>query len=237
MHQKTPLRVGKGLPRLALCAVLLAALALSGCGSRQTHEEYLIPKGPAVGFESPEFFTEHLAPRNQDLQSWREMAPTVRKSLRYVKSKPAGAVAIDRPGLRLTWADMERTLLRLQELLPRLDAEPQLFLQNFQWVEVPSGIAYSGYYEPRVKASRTRKPGYEQDIYALPPDMKQHQRRHNAVLSRRGNDDGQKHTVKRHAQRTDDPQRQGVACHDAQRRADRPRRGCQQDRTVGVAGV
>ena len=24
MHQKTPLRVGKGLPRLALCAVLLA---------------------------------------------------------------------------------------------------------------------------------------------------------------------------------------------------------------------
>ena len=178
MHQKTPLRVGKGLPRLALCAVLLAALALSGCGSRQTHEEYLIPKGPAVGFESPEFFTKHLAPRNQDLQSWREMAPTVRKSLRYVKSKPAGAVAIDRPGLRLTWADMERTLLRLQELLPRLDAEPQLFLQNFQWVEVPSGIAYSGYYEPRVKASRTRKPGYEQAIYALPPDMKQYKRRH-----------------------------------------------------------
>lgn len=79
-----------------------------------------------MGFESPEFFTEHLAPRNQDLQSWREMAPTVRKSLRYVKSKPAGAVAIDRPGLRLTWGDMERTLLRLQELLPRLDAEPQL---------------------------------------------------------------------------------------------------------------
>lgn len=178
MHQKTPLRVGKGLPRLALCAVLLVALALSGCGSRQTHEEYLIPKGPAVGFESPEFFTEHLAPQNQDLQSWREMAPTVRKSLRYVKSKPAGAVAIDRPGLRLTWGDMERTLLRLQALLPRLDAEPQLFLQNFQWVEVPSGIAYSGYYEPRVKASRTRKPGYEQAIYALPPDMKQYKRRH-----------------------------------------------------------
>ena len=105
-----------GYVNLGDCAVLLAALALSGCGSRQTHEEYLIPKGPAVGFESPEFFTEHLAPRNQDLQSWREMAPTVRKSLRYVKSKPAGAVAIDRPGLRLTWGDMERTLLRLQEL-------------------------------------------------------------------------------------------------------------------------
>ena len=67
------------------------------------------------------------------------------------RASPPGPVAIDRPGLRLTWGDMERTLLRLQALLPRLDAEPQLFLQNFQWVEVPSGIAYSGYYEPRVR--------------------------------------------------------------------------------------
>ena len=50
MHQKTPLRVGKGLPRLALCAVLLAALALSGCGSRQTHEEYLLDTSKHMSF-------------------------------------------------------------------------------------------------------------------------------------------------------------------------------------------
>ena len=149
--------MGKGLPRLALCAVLLAALALSGCGSRQTHEEYLIPKGPAVGFESPEFFTEHLAPRNQDLQSWREMAPTVRKSLRYVKSKPAGAVAIDRPGLRLTWADMERTLLRLQELLPRLFREHQAVVFN--------GNGYSE--EWPVEAARRGLPNLATTVDAL----------------------------------------------------------------------
>ena len=149
--------MGKGLPRLALCAVLLAALALSGCGSRQTHEEYLIPKGPAVGFESPEFFTEHLAPRNQDLQSWREMAPTVRKSLRYVKSKPAGAVAIDRPGLRLTWGDMERTLLRLQELLPRLFREHQAVVFN--------GNGYSA--EWPVEAARRGLPNLTTTVDAL----------------------------------------------------------------------
>ena len=149
--------MGKGLPRLALCAVLLAALALSGCGSRQTHEEYLIPKGPAVGFESPEFFTEHLAPRNQDLQSWREMAPTVRKSLRYVKSKPAGAVAIDRPGLRLTWGDMERTLLRLQELLPRLFREHQAVVFN--------GNGYSD--EWPVEAARRGLPNLATTVDAL----------------------------------------------------------------------
>ena len=149
--------MGKGLPRLALCAVLLAALALSGCGSRQTHEEYLIPKGPAVGFESPEFFTEHLAPQNQDLQSWREMAPTVRKSLRYVKSKPAGAVAIDRPGLRLTWGDMERTLLRLQELLPRLFREHQAVVFN--------GNGYSD--EWPVEAARRGLPNLATTVDAL----------------------------------------------------------------------
>ena len=63
-------------------------------------------------------------------------------------------------------------MTRLQELLPRLDREPELFLANFRWVEVPDGIKYSGYYEPVVRASRTRKPGYTQAIYGLPPDLK-----------------------------------------------------------------
>ena len=59
--------MGKGLPRLALCAVLLAALALSGCGSRQTHEEYLIPKemcirdSPLAEAKGQSFGTRHRA--------------------------------------------------------------------------------------------------------------------------------------------------------------------------------
>lgn len=121
--------------------------------------------------ESQQDFVRWLHPRNQDLQSWSEMAPTVRKSLRYVKTKPQDKVAVSRPGLRLTWGDMRRTLERLEALLPRLDAEPELFLANFTWVPVEDGIKYSGYYEPQVRASRQRKPGYTQAIYALPPDM------------------------------------------------------------------
>lgn len=129
------------------------------------------PLGPAVTAEAPQEFVRWLDPRNQDLTSWREMAPTVRKSLRYVKSKPQGALAVNRPGLKLTWGEMRRTLERLDALLPRLDAEPGLFLANFTWKAVPNGIDYSGYYEPYVRASRTAKPGYPQAIYKLPPDL------------------------------------------------------------------
>lgn len=162
-------RKGRGASRPALIVVLLASLVLSACAGKKPQSEDLPPLGPPVAVqESPEFFVANLAPRNQDLTSWKDMAPTVRKSLRYVNSKPQGAAAVKRPGLTVTWGDLSRSLTRLRELLPRLDAEPDLLLANFRWVEVPGGINYSGYYEPQVRASRTRKPGYTQAIYGLP---------------------------------------------------------------------
>ena len=160
-----------GALRPALIVVLLASLALSACAGKKPRPEEP-PPGPAVAArESPEFFVANLAPRNQDLSSWKDMAPTVRKSLRYVNSKPRDAVAVKRPGLTVTWGELARSLTRLRDLLPRLDAEPGLLLANFRWVEVTGGINYSGYYEPQVRASRTRKPGYTQAIYGLPPDL------------------------------------------------------------------
>lgn len=141
--------------------------------------------------ESAEFFLAHLAPANQDLVSWKDMAPTVRKSLLYVSAKPASGVAVRRPGLTVTWGELARTLRRLQELLPRLDADPGLLARNFRWVAVPDGIAYSGYYEPRVAASRTRKPGYEQPIYAVPPDLARVRARRGRYHDRRTIEEGQ----------------------------------------------
>lgn len=158
--------------RPALIVALLASLALSACAGKKPRPEELPSLGPPVSVrESPDFFVANLAPRNQDLTSWKDMDPTLRRSLRYVNSKPLGAAAVKRPGLTVTWRDLSRSLTRLRDLLPRLDAEPGLLLANFRWVEVPGGINYSGYYEPRVRASRTRKPGYAQAIYGLPPDL------------------------------------------------------------------
>ena len=163
-----------------LCKLLLLALCmfLFAC-AKQAPPPVVERTLPPVGFESPEFFVNNLVPSGQELTSWKDMGPSVRKSLRYVNSKPRDAIAVQRPGLTVTWGDMARTLERLQELLPRLDSEPDLLLENFRWVEVTGGINYSGYYEPAVRASRTRKPGYTQAIYSVPPDLK-------AIVAKRG---------------------------------------------------
>ena len=70
-------------------------------------------------------------------------------------------------------------------MLPQLDADPTLLLQRFRWVAVPGGISYSGYYEPAVRASRTRKPGYEHPIYKRPPDLSRVRARRGRYYDRR----------------------------------------------------
>lgn len=188
MHETAPCYAFSGYRRgrfvkragaaLRLFALLAASLALFAC-AKQAPSPVSQRAMPPVAFESPEFFVSNLVPANQDLTSWKDMGPSVRKSLRYVNNKPQGAIAVQRPGLTVTWGDLSRTLARLQELLPRLDKEPDLLLANFRWVEVTGGINYSGYYEPAVRASRTRKQGYTQAIYSLPPDL-------NRVVAKRG---------------------------------------------------
>ena len=178
MHVGTPYYLlfdnRRGLVSLCgkVMALLLVSTFLCACASKKPS----VPEGPVlplVSLETADFFVANLFPGNQDLTSWRELAPSVRKSLLYVNRKPQRALAVQRPGLTVTWGDLARTLTRLRELLPRLDSEPHLFLDNFRWIPVEGGIKYSGYYEPTVRASRTRKPGYTQAIYKVPPDLEQ----------------------------------------------------------------
>ena len=43
---------------------------------------------------------------------------------------------------------------------------------RFELAEVGDGTAFAtGYYEPEIRASRVRQPGYEVPIYARPPDL------------------------------------------------------------------
>lgn len=145
---------------------------MSACASKKTREPAL-PPGVAVDLdETPEYFTRNLRPQDQKMRSWRELEPSIKKSLRYVQSKPKSAKAIARPGLTMTWGEMEKTLLRLQELLPKLDQNPNLFTSNFEWIPITDGIMYSGYYSPVVKASLTPKKGYTHPIYRRPPELK-----------------------------------------------------------------
>ena len=153
---------------LALCILLQA------CASKKATQE--IDAGPAPGTpvsvkESPATFVANLNPAIQGMKSYRELAPSIKKSLRYLSSKKDSAYAVKRPGLKITWGAMKQTLRRLEALLPELDKDPSLFLKNFAWVPVRQHIQYSGYYSPVVKASKTRKKGYNHPIYRRPPDL------------------------------------------------------------------
>jgi membrane-bound lytic murein transglycosylase A len=46
------------------------------------------------------------------------------------------------------------------------------FRDRFEWVRVGNGEAFAtGYYEPEIRGSRTRQPGYEVPIYGVPADL------------------------------------------------------------------
>lgn len=171
VHAPSPfwaLKISKYLPIVLILAILLVA-----CGEkRQPEKELPPPRGPEVMLnESMEYFLANLAAVNQDLSGYRDMAPTIDKSLHYVETKPKDGVAIDRPHFKVTWGMLAETLRSLRQILPALDKNPALLAEKFVWMPIPGGIDYSGYYEPRVRASRTRKPGYEQAIYKVPPDL------------------------------------------------------------------
>lgn len=150
-----------------------------------------MPVGPEVSLdESPSQFISRLAPVNQDLDSYADIAPTIRKSLAYVNSKPQNGVAIDAPHLKVTWGELAKTLVRLRDILPTLDRDPGALERDFRWVPIPGGIDYSGYYEPRVRASRTRKPGYGHPIYKTPPDLEAVRKKRGKYYSRREIEEG-----------------------------------------------
>jgi membrane-bound lytic murein transglycosylase A len=53
-----------------------------------------------------------------------------------------------------------------------LTSAAAFFRDRFDWARVGSGEAFAtGYYEPEIRGSRTRQPGYETPIYGVPTDL------------------------------------------------------------------
>lgn len=192
MHTVFPAYGVRNKKRLLCCTLVCLISLLGACAKPKAPPVPAVPPAAPVSYESPEVFVDNLRLAGLELTSWQDMAPTVRKSLNYVKRKPADELAVNRGGVRITWGKMEETLQSLLTLLPALDDDPSLFLKRFRWVKIDEGIAYSGYYEPVVSASRTRKPGYEHPIYAPPPDLAKYKARHGGKYHTRRAIDGQK---------------------------------------------
>jgi len=75
----------------------------------------------------------------------------------------------DQSGLTLG-SDWQQLCAEATTLAPS-DA-PSFFRDRFEWARVGPGEAFAtGYYEPEIRGSRTRQPGYEVPIYGVPADL------------------------------------------------------------------
>ena len=83
---------------------------------------------------------------------------------------PALVVRQDASGLTRT--DDWRPLCLESADLTTPAAMAEFFRTRFELVEVGDGAAFAtGYYEPEIRGSRVRMPGYEVPVYAKPPEL------------------------------------------------------------------
>lgn len=183
----------RGIDVENVCAV--PAVLLAACGAKPSPEPFPAPAStasseirrlphPAVealDTPSPLF---RQAPAEQaraqiarmdkasmGLRSWMELAPALERSLAYARSWNPDERAAEHSGIRITWGEVVASLEKLKAILPRLDAQPELLEEGFQWLSVAPEVKFTGYYSPVMQASRTRKPGYEYPIYRLPEEL------------------------------------------------------------------
>jgi len=119
-----------------------------------------------------EMLTRRLAPGAQGFFSWTQLEKTIRDSLAYALRFSPKTVAIDSPTLILTWGEIGETLEILLELLPRLDQDPLLLAQKFNWYRLGPDPSFTGYYEPTINASWVQTKQYTHPLYALPGDVR-----------------------------------------------------------------
>ena len=87
----------------------------------------------------------------------------------FLESCPAILRREDQSGL--TFADDWRPACEAAATWPVSDAR-RFFASYFETARVGDGAAFAtGYYEPEIRGSRTRAPGYDVPVYAMPPEL------------------------------------------------------------------
>ncbi len=128
-----------------------------------------------------------MQPRTQEMKSWSDMGFAVSQSLAYAAGRPAGNLAVQKPGLKVTYGELATTLRHMQGLLPRLDKNPGLLASEFHWYRIGPDFGFTGYYEPTLKASRKPSAAYPYPLYRLPPDIRKNVPYHSRnAIDRRG---------------------------------------------------
>ena len=153
-----------------LWGLLLVLLALSwGCYPRVPREEI-----KQVPEQRAEEVASRLDPAAQGLEDWSELRPGLERNLEHVRARMAeNATSPEIMDMEVSWEELERTLQRLIALLPRLQEEgAPLLAEHFRIYRLRPDPLFTGYFEPQIRASPTRRPGYETPIYGVPSDLK-----------------------------------------------------------------
>lgn len=156
-------------PALA-CLLLVGLLLLPACAPKKPAE--IAPGFCALDQGAARSLSVLLTPGTQGFHSWRDLESTLRRSLAYVSSRPQGEIAVDKPGLRLTWSALRGTLEDLLRNLPALDRDPDLLARDFTWFALTPRTLLTGYYEPWLAASPVPAPAYPHPLYGVPADLK-----------------------------------------------------------------
>ena len=87
----------------------------------------------------------------------------------FIESCPSILKREDASGL--TFAEDWRPACEAAATWPVSDAR-RFFTSYFETARVGDGAAFAtGYFEPEIRGSRTRMPGYDVPIYAVPPEL------------------------------------------------------------------
>ena len=175
-HDSVPLRL-----RLGTLALLV--LFLAGCARTVARPEPPLPRQeppaqprPPAQPQPPE---PTPAPPATAIESGLQLAPTLAFADAAAAERALRAFRISCPSLLtredssgLTRAQDWRPLCERSSLPTTPQAALDFFRTGFELVRVGDGAAFAtGYYEPEIRGSRERRPGYDVPIYARPPDL------------------------------------------------------------------
>lgn len=181
--------------RLFLVFLLLASILLWGCAKQPLPTlivEHEVPGGtrymPKIFFdpmthsgtvqlsEKDALKVLGTLPTQMQKTSWDEIDFALEQSYLYASKRPQSGVALNLPGLRATFGDITKTLASLKRDIPRLKKQPQILASEYTWYRVGPDFGITGYYEPTLRASRTRSSKYYYPIYRKPSDLKKGKR-------------------------------------------------------------
>ena len=155
--------------RVSAVFALLALSLLWGCQPGPP------PKGlHPVPPEQAEDVAKQLAPDRQDLSGWSDFRPALKRSLEYVRSQRRKDVPGTKVyGVRIPWHRLETTLERMLGLLPSLEQNgASLLAEHFRFYRLQPDPLFTGYFEPTIRASLEKRPGYDVPIYGVPQDLR-----------------------------------------------------------------